>query len=130
VVQCWGQNIEGALGDTTFERRNAPVVATPSSDWRMLSLSESSSCAINADKELWCWGKLSIPFQPQPYIESVAPPVQIGKEHDWSSVAAGPAHACAITTEAEAYCFGDNGFGQLGDPTYEAHDGLVRIEVP
>jgi hypothetical protein len=58
TITCWGGNRYGQLGDgSTFDRR-APesVVGLPGNSVRVLALA-SHSCAVTADRDVWCWGK-------------------------------------------------------------------------
>ncbi|MEE4330598.1 MAG: hypothetical protein V2J10_07005, partial [Wenzhouxiangella sp.] len=56
LVECWGRNDSGQLGDGGFESRAAPsaVVDLPSGIERLTS-ARAHSCAASNDT-VWCWG--------------------------------------------------------------------------
>jgi alpha-tubulin suppressor-like RCC1 family protein len=54
---CWGDNSSGQLGDGTWETKAAPVqVASPGSGLVQLTAGGNSTCALQRDGALWCWG--------------------------------------------------------------------------
>ncbi len=90
----------------------------PTSCFRGISAGRSSSCAIDANGGVWCWGhneqRESNPAVPGGYtlspahIALLAPAVQIE---------VGSQVACARLEDNRVECWGDNGSGQLGDGT-------------
>ena len=54
-VFCWGTNFAGQLGNGTTTNEALPV-STGLTDVTQVDAGHTGACAINADRELWCWG--------------------------------------------------------------------------
>ena len=58
-IFCWGENGVGQLGnnDATATDRSSPVqVSGNRTDWTMVNVGESFSCARRTSKRIYCWG--------------------------------------------------------------------------
>lgn len=76
----------------------------------------ADSCAIKADRSLWCWG----------LHEHSTTPVEV--DQDVAQVSAGYAHVCERKLDGTVWCWGSNVEGQLGDGT--TNDAPSPIAVP
>lgn len=128
---CWGNNQYAQLGrvsDYANPNHNfddaSPVQGLPTSPKKIVA-SARHTCAVLADRSLWCWGANErgqvgdgdpIVVRPHRVLDEVM------------AVAVGGAHTCAIRGDGHVWCFGDNAHGQLGDGGLTAH--ATPTEVP
>ena len=107
IVQCWGHNASGQLGDGTLAQRTMPVsVAVPNGPVVDVAAGGANSCAINAARDLYCWGanangEIGINNRtdqrtPQFVLANVA------------EVSIGGFGACARQTSGAVYCWGES----------------------
>jgi alpha-tubulin suppressor-like RCC1 family protein len=92
------------------------------------------SCAVRADRSLWCWGENWAGQLGDGSMSASNVPVQVGSATDWISVAAGDTHTCALNDSGEIWCWGMNHYGQLGTGSsvdgssdYSAHPTPTRV---
>ena len=123
VANCWGQNSEGQLGNSSFTNSNIPtsVVTKGVFDGKSItaiSTGLQSSCVI-ASGAAYCWGSGGSGQLGNGGYQSYSNPVAVsiagvlaGKTV--TSIAVGYQHSCAIAS-ADIYCWGNNDQGQLGN---------------
>ncbi|NCV80111.1 MAG: hypothetical protein EBW25_04935, partial [Actinobacteria bacterium] len=56
VLNCWGINDNGQLGDGTTTQRNSPVVIDSGTSYSQISAGNSYTCGITTARVLKCWG--------------------------------------------------------------------------
>jgi alpha-tubulin suppressor-like RCC1 family protein len=122
LVNCWGDNSSGQLGDGTFERRltRTEVQRVPLTPVGALSAGAQSTCVMTG-RELYCWGANDHMQVGLASGASSATPVKVPRAPEadgslWTnSMSVGGAHACAILGEGiGAWCWGSNRNGELG----------------
>jgi Zn-dependent metalloprotease/alpha-tubulin suppressor-like RCC1 family protein len=125
TVSCWGANAYGELGDGTRTASVYPVPVKkangdPLSGVKMLSVGSTHSCAVVADRTVWCWGNRASGATGSP-LASNAGAVQVrtatGILSGVSQVTSGKQYSCALTGTAGTWCWGLNTHGQIGDGT-------------
>ena len=98
-VSCWGSNASGQLGTSTAVfSRDFPGVVTGLSDAVAIAAGDTTSCAIDDDGDLWCWG--------WPYRTT---PERITGLEEVVSVSIGVDRVCAVDDLGDVYCW------QIGD---------------
>jgi alpha-tubulin suppressor-like RCC1 family protein len=120
TLWCWGDNNESQLG--TGDRgavHTTPAQVGRSNDWRFISVQTFSSCAVNADDNLFCWGRNVEGQLGVGDTEYRNEPVMVEPALRFTAVAAGSLHTCAQPLGATIYCSGANEEGQLGNGTTE-----------
>ena len=121
-MTCWGKNNLGQLGTGGTSDSNVPV-ANPTLTTGVTSIAAgyNHTCAI-ASGELWCWGdnfygQLGVGTSRNVRLS----PVHVSLPDEALAVASGEGHTCALTGGGAVMCWGDNGYGQLGDSTFDEH---------
>ncbi|HET7543435.1 MAG TPA: hypothetical protein VFK05_26360 [Polyangiaceae bacterium] len=126
LLECWGSNLYGQLGDGTLIQRNQPV---PSLGYpvQQVSLGEYHSCALLPDGKVQCWGEDSggsvgdgdtaeftgADAHPQPYT---LPLTQTALQ-----VSAGARNTCLLLSDHTVSCWGTNVTSDLCDSLNVKH---------
>jgi alpha-tubulin suppressor-like RCC1 family protein len=106
---CWGQNLAGQLGDSSFaNERLTPVrVAQGAVTFTSIAVDGSVSCALASTGEVFCWGSN---FSGQLGDSTTGyrrfPKPVPGVESDFTSLAVGATHVCGLTPDGRAGCWG------------------------
>jgi len=116
---CWGSNAQGQIGDGNGADgvKSTVPAQVDASTWVQVSSGALSTCAIKADKSLWCWGSDTNEQLGNPENADSLKPLRVGVANDWTWIAAGDIHTCGIRAERSGnnlYCWGSNSAGQLG----------------
>lgn len=88
---------------------------------KKIEIGKNSSCVLDQEKSLWCWGRGSFPQSGDE--RSTANGILVksleGRVDDFVHAFYGHS-ICAIVDGGDVYCWGDNNFGQFGvaSPTY------------
>jgi alpha-tubulin suppressor-like RCC1 family protein len=134
-IFCWGEGINGELGNGVRGAQSAPVAVAGTRHYRQVRTGGSHTCAIDTDRAAYCWGsnsegQLGNPNNPGIQLK----PLLVRGKHEWRQLSGGSAHTCGVTTDDRAFCWGSNTEGQLGDgtrtsrPTPVAVAGGLRFE--
>jgi alpha-tubulin suppressor-like RCC1 family protein len=124
VVQCWGDNRSGQIGDGTMNPAPAPAPSTVRNLTGALAITagRSNTCVLLPGGVVKCWGsnalgQLGTGTTSSDFLPTVVPLTAPAK-----AVSAGSEHACAVLTTGGVQCWGRNNYGQLGDDsTIERH---------
>lgn len=124
-VRCWGENVEGQLGDATYADRYYPAdVSGLTSGVSAIAAGSNHTCAVihSESGAIKCWGRndfgqlgngnttdSNVPV----YVRNSSLNIVYGFVH----VTAGADHTCGLRSDGAAYCWGRNADGQLGDGT-------------
>src|SRR4051812_28880241 len=118
LAVCWGRGGEGQLGDgTDGATGNAVTYAQADAQWRSISVSRLSTCAVSTQGKGYCWGlnqRGNIGDTALAIGARVNRPSLVIAGIEFSSVVAGWLHSCGVATSGATYCWGDNTSGQLG----------------
>jgi len=124
-VQCWGENLEGQLGDGSDAGSLEPVRVVGLEGVSAISVGWWHACAI-VGGAVWCWGDNSEGElgNLDAGEQSTVPVPVVGLPGTVSAIAAGTLHTCAIA-EDQVWCWGRNLLGELGNP-----DAGIQSVVP
>ncbi|HSR92224.1 MAG TPA: hypothetical protein VLK88_13035 [Gemmatimonadales bacterium] len=115
---CWGDNIEGALGDNSFTNRLTPTAIAGGHTFSQISAGRLYSCALTGAGAAWCWGRNAAGAlgNGTTASDSVPQPVSGGMVFQVITTGTGGGRqTCAINSASKAYCWGADGSGQLGN---------------
>jgi alpha-tubulin suppressor-like RCC1 family protein len=106
-IYCWGDNLDGQLGDPSIRRSFTPIAALSNDSFTDLAAGGKHTCALRTDGVLFCWGANG---DGQLGLATVgngsAIPVATQTSQRFSSVAAGDRRTCARVPEGTTYCAG------------------------
>jgi alpha-tubulin suppressor-like RCC1 family protein len=118
LVQCWGNNFDGELGDGTTTDRTSAVAVLGLTGVVSVSAGGYHTCALTNSGGVKCWGYNGFGGLGDGTTVSKRVPVDVvGLSSGVAHITAGLYHSCATKTNAELWCWGNNGNGQLGDGT-------------
>jgi alpha-tubulin suppressor-like RCC1 family protein len=126
ATYCWGQNIRGAVGDGTRERRLTPTAVLGGLRFRSLNAGGWHTCGITTDGVTYCWGRNHQRTTAQPDIYLLTATAVTG-DPGFTTVAVGSHHVCGLATDGSLYCWGSGGRGELGVGTL---DFYARVPTP
>ena len=123
-IYCWGNNLNGQLGDGSQGNRTLPVVVGSAERFTTVDAGLEHTCALTETGIAYCWGANwsghlgdgSGDQSPKlvPTLVAVVPALQ--------SISAGATHSCGLGVDGVAHCWGNNLDGQLGaeagDPSW------------
>ena len=123
ATYCWGDNIDGQLGNGTLTGAARPVLVSGGYEFVEVLAGDAHTCALTADGTAYCWGRND---QRQLGRNSGSPcattgvpcanaPLEVPTSIRFRQLAMGAAHVCGIDLDGETYCWGRNRSGQLGN---------------
>ncbi|MBL8514188.1 MAG: hypothetical protein JNJ55_09390, partial [Betaproteobacteria bacterium] len=131
AVKCFGTNSVGQLGDNnpTIQFVEPPVtVSGLTLGQSMVAAGDQTSCAIDNNGALKCWGSGYQGKLGHGVIEDSAVPVQVsGLVSSVTQVAVGRYHACAILTGGTMKCWGAPEGGALGTGNFNGSSVPVNV---
>ena len=118
VVECWGANQFGQLGDGSLDDRVRPVRVRglPGAVVR-LSAGGRHTCAVMRRGAVECWGADYWGQLGDGRAREHSGPVRVRRLPRAAGVDAGLDYTCAVTRDGAVECWGANAYGQLGNGT-------------
>ena len=118
-VYCWGEGIDGQLGNDSFGNRSTPqrVVGLPGAALQVSS-GNDHSCVVLQNGQVWCWGENFNGELGNGSQLNRSTPVQVTGLTGALQVSAGDDHSCARVQDGNVkrqVCWGKGGRGQLGN---------------
>ncbi len=115
TLWCWGDNVDGRLGDGTNLDRPAPVLSAQGEKIDRFALGGGHVCVRKLDGSLWCWGGNSDgQLGDGSHTDQANPVLVTALGNSAEEIAAGVHQTCVKTTGGAVWCWGRNGDGQLG----------------
>jgi len=113
---CWGNNLDGALGDGTNQTRGTPVPVAGGLRWLQLSAGSLFTCGVDTGHRAYCWGKNQNGQLGDGTTGARTRPIRVAGGISFRQVSAGNgSHSCGVSVTDVTYCWGWNAMGQLGD---------------
>ena len=107
-VSCWGHDNMDQLGSAATANTATPVAVTGNAGAIDISASDYSTCVLDANGAVKCWGAPLGPFTATTWT-----PMNLA-----SLMPGGYVHMCGITRAGALLCWGSNQDGELGDGTH------------
>jgi alpha-tubulin suppressor-like RCC1 family protein len=117
-VWCWGQNFAGEVGngevlkcDDFLENCDPGPVFRPTRvqgvpTVRQISAGGHSTCAVDHDGKVWCWGANELQNFASPPSGRLTQPTLIPLPEPMIDVKTTLGHACTLSTTGHVYCWG------------------------
>ncbi len=121
---CWGRNMPPVLGlpgGSPGQIRRPTQVGTDT-DWMQVVATQSSTCALKAGGQLWCWGAAY-----EAGTREIFGIERIGTDGDWRAVSNETFSVCGIKASNTLWCMGRNVEGQLG--TGDTVDQYTLVQI-
>ena len=120
VVQCWGSNSAGELGNgtTSVGPTSTPVTAAIPSTVDAIEVSAGGNgssdhtCALLNDTSPWCWGNNLLGQTGEAFATVTLTPTAVPLTS--AQTTTGQQHSCALLTDSSVWCWGDGASGQIG----------------
>jgi alpha-tubulin suppressor-like RCC1 family protein len=121
LVHCWGDDTAGQLGRGTPGAPSLGAITVDGlTDVVAIAAGDKHTCALTADKSVWCWGQNDRGQVGQASTASpIATPTRVPGLRPVVSLAAGGSHTCVVDGAGQVTCWGANTFGECG-PTSAA----------
>jgi alpha-tubulin suppressor-like RCC1 family protein len=123
VVDCWGADYQGELGNGKIEEGDSTETFAPGQVDDISNATEvsdhegSGSCALLTTHSVECWGDNSDGQDGNGGEEPESTPVAVSGIADATEVSVGDYDACAVLSTGGVDCWGSNEYGELGDGT-------------
>jgi hypothetical protein len=128
MVQCWGGNYDGQLGNGTRSHSSVPVGARGITDATAVTAGSDFTCALLSSGKVACWGKNGAGVLGNSLMTVSSVPVAVTGITNAAALAAGRQHTCALLGGGTVQCWGLNDRGQLGNATTK--DSSVSTQTP
>ena len=135
-IDCWGENLDGELGDGTDTGpdacSNGPCSATPVpvsgiTDATAISVGDQAACAVLPGGSIDCWGANAYGQLGNGTAATSTTPVAVTGITNATAVAVGEDSACALVAGGTIDCWGINLFGELGNGTAASSTTPVAV---
>ncbi len=129
ALECWGENLNGQLGDGSTTDSPVPVaVPDLSSGVARVAAGGAHTCAVTTAGSVQCWGNNgSGQLGHGPGGDSAVPVPVPTLTSGVAALSSQGLGTCALTTAGRVQCWGANGYGQLGDGS--TTDSAVPVSV-
>lgn len=131
-LYCWGKGLNGKLGlsneaDTVNPRRVGNG-GMGDATYEQVSTGINHTCALNTNKEVYCWGSNSQKQLARSTITGDKSLVPIYVANNFKQISAGGKHTCGIKADDTVHCWGHNDQKELG-PTSTGTTSVTLVSV-
>lgn len=112
---CWGENVQGSLGDGTTTTRHSPVKVQFFNDMIDISPGQDNTCIVRSNGEAWCWGLGTSGQLGNGASVNSQTPVRVSGVNDFVAVYRGNVAYCGVTRRGKGYCWGSELNGSFGN---------------
>jgi alpha-tubulin suppressor-like RCC1 family protein len=113
---CWGDNMEGQLGNGTTTTTLSPVPVAGGRAFRQVDAGGNHTCGVTTSNAAFCWGWNRYgQLGDSTEVARRLRPSRVAGGRQFRQLDAAQFHTCAVTTTNRAYCWGSGREGQLGN---------------
>ena len=139
VVQCWGKNKWGQLGqgwwdgsdDESINPQPTATVLPESAIATHLVTGLNSTAVMTDDGNIYCWGSCPHRRPSNTSGQNIHTPEMVSMSPAGMDMDVGWGHACVVSAAGQLTCWGSNWFGGLatGDDVYPTEQPVTIIEL-
>jgi alpha-tubulin suppressor-like RCC1 family protein len=126
-VLCFGDNLDGQLGDGTAVNRSLPVPVVGVSDATRIACGWAHTCVLRRAGGVACWGANDHGELGNGSKDPTQVPVDAAGLTDVAELAAGQGFTCARRNDGHVLCWGAGSWGRLGNGKEE--DSATPVDV-
>lgn len=119
AAYCWGNNITGGLGDSTYQDRSTPTAVHGGHAFILVAAGGGHTCGITTGGATYCWGRNIYGAFGDGTRTNSTIPVPAAGGLTLTSVTPSDWHACGLDGSGAAFCWGLGERGSLGDGTFD-----------
>lgn len=121
VAKCWGNNIYGKLGSSTFHDpySSVPQVVTGINTASEVFVGTDWACARKVDQSVACWSAV---LPGKPAVPMPDPPLTVTQLSGATAVVGSHDVICAALAGGSAWCAGSQPYGVLGNGVDKGND--------
>jgi alpha-tubulin suppressor-like RCC1 family protein len=127
VVQCWGYNGTGQLGNGSTANSTSAVSVSGIGNATLVSTGLFNTCVVLNSGAAQCWGANDAGQLGNGSTTSSSSPVNVSGISIVTSISVGAFHNCAVLSNGAELCWGSSGRGQLGNGSKT--DSTVPVRV-
>lgn len=125
TIMCWGAN---SLGSAYHYSPTPTKINGIDDDILSIVAGSYHTCVLTATKNMKCWGSNDDgELGNQSHKESDTPVLVQAFTNNINMISAGEGFSCAVTNTGNVKCWGYNGFGRLGDGTFDNRLAPVNV---
>jgi alpha-tubulin suppressor-like RCC1 family protein len=126
---CWGDNLEGGLGDPFVRSSPTPIPIVGTMSFREIAAGRQHTCGLRVDGFVFCWGANEFGQVGNSTAGFAAPaPDSVRTNNRFASLVAGAQKTCARTGDGATFCWGETWFASLnGDEFTRAQTTPLRV---
>ncbi len=127
---CWGNNVDGELGDGTTTARSRPVAVSGGITFSSISAGSFYTCGIATSPQgaVYCWGLNANGQLGDGTTGTRLVPTAVKTSGPYTTVSAGTAITCGVAATGLAYCWGAAPY--LGNNTTNPSTSPTTVSNP
>ena len=118
AAYCWGSNLTGGIGDSTYTDRTGPTAVAGGHTFRSVVAGGGHTCGITTAGPTYCWGRNNYGAIGDSTITNTTFPVPAAGGLALTSIALGDFHTCGLVASGAAYCWGFGERGSIGNGSF------------